>query len=81
MYLVSKEKLILGHIPDSVKSWSFSNEKLAKNFFISMCNQLHLPYDDVIFSTDDYFIIAEGGGICYDYRVLLTFEREKTIAI
>ena len=74
-YTVTKERLILGYIPDSVKVMSFSNEKLAKNFFICMANKLNYEYHEVLFSTDDYFVIAEAGGIGYDYRILLSYER------
>ena len=75
LYTVTKEKLILGHIPDSVKVWTFTSEGTAKNFFRSICRQLDYDYWDTVFSTDDYFIIAEAGGIGYDYRIMITFER------
>jgi hypothetical protein len=74
-YTVTKERLILGYIPDTIKVWSFSNEGLAKNFFRSLANKLHYDYHEVLFSTDDYFVIAEAGGIGYDYRILFTYER------
>lgn len=76
IFTVTKEKLILGHIPDSVKVWCFTSEYTAKNFFRSICKQLEYDYNSTIFSTEDYFIIAEAGGIGYDYRILLTLERD-----
>jgi hypothetical protein len=75
IYTVTKEKLILGFIPDKVKVWSFTNEATAKHFFESVCKVLDYDYHEVLFSTNDYFVIAEAGGIGYDYRILFTYER------